>query len=89
VRGGVFVGSQVVDGRSRAPSGSRRAPAGPLFHRLLIQRQWLAPNGSCRSNTCQNLDGKSVGKSVGGLQVNDGGLVDPWPLHHDPWSEPT
>ena len=43
----------------------------------------MAPKGGCEVGTCQNLAGKTVPRSVGGLQVHDSGPMDPRPLHHD------
>jgi hypothetical protein len=44
---------------------------------------WLAPKGGCEGSMCEDLAGKAVPKSVGGLQVQDSGPIDPRPLHRD------
>jgi hypothetical protein len=80
---GVLVGSQEVGGGPRAPGSARGASAGPPFHRLLIQRRWLAPNGGCEGSTCWNLGRKSVG---GGSQVYDNRPMNPLWINLVCWS---
>ena len=65
------------------PGGMVGAPTGIRFHRLSIVGPWLAPKGSCEGSMCKDLVGKTVPRSVGGLQVHDSGPMDPRPLHHD------
>ena len=72
-----------VGGETWAPSDLGRALASVGLRRLSIIGPWLAPKGGCEASTCQNLAGKVVPRSVGGLQVHDSGPMDPRPLHRD------
>ena len=72
-----------------ALNGMVGVSVGVGYHRLLIVGPWLAPKGGCEVGTCQNLTGKAVPRSVGGLQVHDSGPMDPRPLHRDHRCKPT
>ena len=72
-----------VGGETWAPGDVGGVSDGVGLRHLSIVGPWLALKGGCEVGTCQNLAGKTVPRSVGGLQVHDSGPMDPRPLHHD------